>query len=136
MFAAAPLVLAINHLLAAAEWARLRLLPFAGQRLRLEIGPVRLGFVLMETGLFATDAAGEAVDAAAVHITLPPDTPLLLLRDASLVMQQTQISGNVDFAETLNFVFRHLEWDAEADLAGLIGDMPARRLTLLGQALR
>ncbi|MDR3323767.1 MAG: hypothetical protein LBS89_06155, partial [Zoogloeaceae bacterium] len=39
-------------------------------------------------------------------------------------------------AETLNFVFRHLEWDAEADLAGLIGDMPARRLTLLGQALR
>jgi len=41
----------------------------------------------------------------------------------------------VDVAETLAFVFRNLKWDAEADLAAVIGDIPAHRLVKIGRSL-
>jgi ubiquinone biosynthesis protein UbiJ len=133
MFASAPLALALNHLLANTEWARLRLRAFAGQSLRLEIGPLQSEWRVTERGEFTVQAAS---DSPAVHITLPTDAPLLLLFDAKRVMRQAKISGSVAFAETLNAVFRHLEWDAEADLSLLVGDIPAHRLVRAGQALR
>ncbi|MDR1889746.1 MAG: hypothetical protein LBQ81_10270 [Zoogloeaceae bacterium] len=130
----APLVFALNHLLDNASWARARLTSFAGQTLTLQGGPWRLGFIVTDTGRF--QAHTESDEAAAVSITLPPAAPFLLFTDSERLLQQAQISGNVDFAESLNFVFRNLEWDMEADLAALIGDIPARRLTRLGRALR
>ncbi|MDR3352853.1 MAG: hypothetical protein LBO00_07645 [Zoogloeaceae bacterium] len=135
----APFVLALNHLVAAAEWARLKLEAFAGQRLLLEIGPARLGLAVTESGLFETreeaskENAGEGE--ADVHILLPPATPFLLLEGGMpRVLQDAQVRGNVEFAETLNFVFRHLAWDVEADLAAVVGDIPAHRLAQLGRA--
>jgi ubiquinone biosynthesis protein UbiJ len=129
-----PLVLALNHLLNHASWARERLKPFAGQTLALQTGPWRLTFIVTQAGYF--QAQPESGDWAVVSVTLPSDALFLLFVDSERLLQQARISGNVDFAETLNFVFRNLEWDAEADLAALIGDIPARRLTLLGHALR
>jgi ubiquinone biosynthesis protein UbiJ len=128
-----PLVLALNHLLATAEWARQRLQAFAGQTLRLEIGPFALGLNVTETGFFALR---EEADAAAVRVTLPPAAPFLLLQDIDRIMQEASVSGNVEFAETLSFVFRNLEWDAEADLASFTGDILAHRLARAGRALR
>jgi ubiquinone biosynthesis protein UbiJ len=54
-----------------------------------------------------------------------------LLVDRNSLFSSVKIAGSVDIAESLAFVFRHLRWDAEADLANLVGDIPARRLVLL-----
>jgi ubiquinone biosynthesis protein UbiJ len=130
----APLAFALDHLLDNASWARERLAPFAGQTLALQTGPWRLTFIVTQTGRF--QARPESGDPAAVSVILPPNALFLLFADNDRLLQQAKINGNVDFAECLNFVFRNLEWDMEADLAALIGDIPARRLTLLGNALR
>jgi ubiquinone biosynthesis accessory factor UbiJ len=45
-----------------------------------------------------------------------------------------RLAGSADIAEALAFVFRNLRWDVEEDLARFVGDIPARRLSLLGQS--
>ena len=134
----APLIFALNHLLDNNRWARTRLAPFAGQTLALQGGFWQLTLVVTGEGRLQaqTESDDSANDSAAVSITLPPETPFLLLTDSERLLQQAKISGNVDFAESLNFVFRNLEWDVEADLAPLLGDILAHRLTQLGRTLR
>jgi ubiquinone biosynthesis protein UbiJ len=57
------------------------------------------------------------------------------LVDRSKLFSSVKLGGSVDVAETLAFVFRNLKWDAEADLAAVIGDIPAHRLVKIGQSL-
>ncbi|MDR2164436.1 MAG: hypothetical protein LBO79_02150 [Zoogloeaceae bacterium] len=134
------LIPALNHLLAQACWARTRLAPFAGETVGIALGELRLGLVVTGHGDFATHAFAPD-DTAAVHIDFPADTPRQLLgdlfrQDAPNPWREARISGNVEFAEALNFVFRNLDWDVEADLARVVGDIAAHRLVRLGHVLR
>ena len=43
-------------------------------------------------------------------------------------MGAVRLSGNAELADTVAFVLRHIEWDVEADLSDLIGDIAAHRL--------
>ena len=122
----------LNHLLAQEPWARERLRGFACQHLRVIGGPLRLDLSIRTDGLFAQ---GEKSEEPLVTITLPPDAPLRLVLDRSSLLASAQLSGNADFAETLAFVFRNLNWDAEADVAKLTGDILARRLVQGGKAI-
>jgi len=121
---------ALNHLLGAESWASERLRPFVGQALRIEGGPLALSLIVDQHGFFALP---EAAVEPAVSISLPADTPWRLLTDQSSIFAAARLSGAADFAETLGFVFRNLRWDAEGDLARLVGDIPARRLSMLGR---
>lgn len=122
----------INHLLTAEEWPRDRLKPFAGQTARLELGALNLPLEISREGLFKAGGKGAPV---AVCIKLPADSPLRVLTDVSSLMAAAHISGSVDLAETLGFVFRNLRWDAESDLSLLVGDVAAHRLVKSGQQL-
>lgn len=115
----------INHLLVGEDWARDRLKPFAGQTVRLELGVLERSLEITADGLFA---AGDENAAVAVTITLPADAPLRALIDRPALFAAAQISGAAELAENLGFLFRNLRWDVESDLAGLIGDIAARRL--------
>ncbi len=119
---------ALNHLLATSAWARERLVPFAGMRAKIEAGFVDLRLEIASDGVFRPTSD---TSAAEVTITLPSDFAVLFVVDRKRVFQSARIAGTADFAEALAFVFRHLSWDAEADLASLIGDIPARRLEQL-----
>lgn len=119
---------ALNHLLAGESWASARLRPFAGCRTRIEAGWVALRLVVDERGYFAL-AEGEGEPD--VTIALPADTALLFVVDRKRIFQSARIAGSADFAEALAFVFRNLRWDVEADLARIVGDIPARRLEQL-----
>lgn len=131
MAAIEPLVLPVlNHLLAGEAWATERLRPFAGAQVAIDAGPLlalRLG--IDEHGNFR---AGDPAATPNVTIALPADLPLRLLVNRSKLFSDAKLSGSVDLAETLAFVFRNLEWDVEADLAKFLGDIPARRLALFG----
>lgn len=115
----------LNHLLAGEDWARDKLKPFAGQTLRLELGVLQRVFEITADGLLA---AGDEDAAVAVTITLPADAPLRALIDRPALFAAAKISGSAELAENLGFLIRNLRWDVESDLAGLVGDIAARRL--------
>jgi len=119
---------ALNHLLLGEPWARERLRAHAGAQALIRAGFADFHLVVDAGGLFE---AGSATQEVAVTITLPSDAPFRLLTDRSSIFQAAKLSGSADFAETLAFVFRNLRWDVEADLARVVGDIPARRLEML-----
>ncbi len=115
----------LNHLLTQEAWARQRLMPYSGQAATIEGGPVKLTMTVDESGGFRPSGTEEE---ATVIISLPDDAPFKMLVDPSSIFGSARLSGAANFAETLAFVFRNLRWDYEADLAGIIGDVPGRRL--------
>jgi len=127
------LVRLLNHLLASESWATLRLRPFAGQQLAIAGGPLPIYLQVTEHGLFG---ALEAVESPAVTITLPADFPARLLVDRGSLFASARLAGSADFAETLAFVFRNLQWDAEDDLSRFVGDIAARRLVQAGKSFQ
>jgi len=118
----------LNHLLAREDWARQRLKPYSAQTAHIEGGPLQLMMTVDELGAFRP---GKPEEVAAVTITLPSDAPFRMLSDPSSIFGAARITGAANFAETLAFVFRNLRWDYEADLAGIIGDIPAHRVSRL-----
>jgi len=118
----------LNHLLAREDWARQRLKPYSAQTAHIEGGPLQLTMTVDELGAFRP---GKPEEVAAVTITLPSDAPFRMLSDPSSIFGAARITGAANFAETLAFVFRNLRWDYEADLAGIIGDIPAHRVSRL-----
>lgn len=122
----------VNHLLDGEAWARARLASFAGQCVHVSCGPLTAQVEITAQGTLrqATDDTE-----AAVHIVLPADTPWRLMSDRSTVLAAARINGSAQLADCLAFIIRHLRWDVEDDLARIIGDVPARRLVLGGQAL-
>ncbi|MFA7268501.1 MAG: ubiquinone biosynthesis protein [Sterolibacterium sp.] len=117
-------LLALNHLLQGASWARARLAPFAGKSVRLSLPPLQLELSVNAEGLFE-QADPQRFD---VDITLPADTPLLALRGWDATLKATHISGSAEFADALGFVLRNLRWDFEEDLSQHVGDIAAHRI--------
>ena len=120
----------VNHLLDGEDWARARLKPFAGQSARLDLGVLKLLLEITAEGRFMV---GNTDGEAAVIITLPAQAPILALTDRPALLAAAQISGSAELADTLRFVFSHLQWDVESDLARLLGDIAARRLVQGGR---
>jgi ubiquinone biosynthesis protein UbiJ len=131
----APLVLTpLNHLLRQSGWAPRQLANFAGRIAALQVGrSPALHIAVAANGLFETAASDSGE--RDVLIALPDDTVARLLTDRQSIFANAQISGSADFAETLASVFRNLRWDAEADLARVVGDILAHRLAAGGKRL-
>ena len=126
-----PVTLALpplNHLLAGNAWARERLAPHAGLAFRIDGAPVPVQLAVTEEGLLA--ASGPR-DEPAVTITLGDGLVGDLIADPQRAFAAARLSGSAAFAEALAFVFRNLRWDFEADLATLVGDIPAHRIARL-----
>lgn len=123
---------ALNHLIQGEDWAQERLRSHAGAQVLIEAGPFAIRLGVDRQGLFHP---GNAERAADVTISLPPDVPVRLLLDRDKLFSSVKLGGSADIAESLAFVLRNLEWDVEADLARVLGDIPARRLARLGKSL-
>lgn len=121
----APLMVAVNHLLGQAQWAREKLAPFAGHSAQIKMPPFEAAFLIGEDGSIATAEAEAELE---VSISLPATTPLLVLQGKDAVMRAARIEGSAEFAEALGFVIRNLRWDAEEDLSKVVGDIAAHRI--------
>ena len=119
-----PILSALNHLLGQAAWARQQLKPFAGRKASFDMPPWQLAFAISADGYFEPVAEGE-ID---VTVTLPADTPLAALQGLDRAMAGAHVTGNAEFATALSFVLKNLRWDAEEDLARLVGDIAAHRI--------
>ncbi len=119
-------VSALNHVLINEHWARKKLLAFVGQTAQIEVYPLHISIAVTADGLFVSDT--NSIQQPNVVIYLPDNTLFKVISgESGAVFAAARISGSADFAEALAFVFRNIKWDAEADLAGLIGDIPASR---------
>lgn len=142
-------LLALNHLLSAEPAARERLKPHAGRPVRLvtrtpPTPPTLLGrlplpslpqldWALMVTpaGLFEESAAAVPVPADGLRIEVDLTQPAELLRRlASGQRPEVRIDGPATFATDISWLIDNLRWDAEGDLARVIGDVPARTLSV------
>lgn len=115
---------ALNHLLAQADWARVKLVPFAGRTARLAMPPFQLDLAIRADGYLEATAGSEPD----VVMTLPADTPLRALQGKEKIIEAARVEGNAHLATELSFVLRNLRWDAEEDLSRVVGDIAAHRI--------
>lgn len=121
-----PFAAALNQLLEAESWARGRLAPFAGEVLELRAPPLpALRFEIAADGRLAP-AAAQAV--AALVVTVGPGALAAAVKGEAHLLRAVEVAGNARLAGEVMFLFRHLRWDAEEELAKFIGDVAAHRL--------
>jgi len=126
-------VASINHLLRGASWACEALVPHAGKTARVEVLPLTVSLTVLENGEVAA-AAAEAIPSVTLRLT-----PGLLLRLAARddnAWREVEVTGDTDFATTINHLVRHMRWDVEEDLSRFFGDVAAHRMAESGRSLR
>jgi ubiquinone biosynthesis protein UbiJ len=126
-----PFIAALNRLLQGEPWARERLLPFAGETLELRAPPLpSLRFVISaEGGLVHATVASEA----SLVVTLRPEALAAAVKGEDHLLRSIDVAGNAKLASEVMFLARHLRWDAEEDLARIVGDVAAHRLAGLAR---
>lgn len=124
-FMQAPLVRALNALLARESWARERLRAHAGKSVRLDLAGFSLALRIASGG--SVHLHDDAMPA--VKVTVASDRLRLLLSDdPQQRMQAVHIEGEAALAHVVADLARDLRWDVEDDLAQLLGDLPAGML--------
>ena len=119
----------LNHLLRQSPGASEALVRHAGASVRFDLTIRQFDFRIADDGCFS-EAVVETPDA----VVRP--TPALLTRlpffgrDA---LRDAEYRGDAALLATLDRVFKQLNWDVEADLAPLVGDIAAHRLHALGR---
>jgi ubiquinone biosynthesis protein UbiJ len=122
----------INRLLRANTWALDRLRQHAGKTALVICPPFELCVRVADTGELSA-----AADASVPDVTIAI-TPGLLLRAAARdagAWNAAQVTGDVEFAEAIDYVRRNLQWDYEEDLSRIIGDIAAHRVASVAKQL-
>jgi ubiquinone biosynthesis protein UbiJ len=119
----------LNHLLRQSPGASEALLRHRGCSVRFDLSLVQFDFRIADDGCFS-GAVVESPDAvirptAALVTRLP-----FFGRDA---LRHAEYSGDPALLATLDRVFKQLNWDVEADLAPVVGDIAAHRLHAFGR---
>ena len=135
--------LLVNHVLVSEPVAAQRLRAHVGKRLRLQVNgwPAWLP-ALPELTFRITPAAlvewcGEqAPEPADLQIELDAAHPAKALMQALAGERpHVEVAGDAAFATDVNWLFDHLRWDIEDDLARIVGPVPAREMARLGRGL-
>ncbi len=129
MIAAGLFERSLNHLLQQSPGATGILLRHAGAGVRFDLALAQLDFRIAEDGYFS-EAAIDAPDAV-----IRP-TPALVARLPFFgreALRHADYQGDPALLAALDRVFKQLDWDVEADLAPLVGDIAAHRLHAMGR---
>ena len=120
-----PVTAAINHVLRSAPLALERLRRHAGRTVAFHVGPARLAFTVQTTGevVSAVPDAGRDLE---VRIS-PFLLPRLAAREEA-AFRDIEMQGDMELAQEVSFLCRHLTWDVEEDLSRVTGDIAAHRL--------
>jgi ubiquinone biosynthesis accessory factor UbiJ len=127
-----PATDALNHVLKSAPLALERLRKHAGRTAAFHVGPLTLAFTVQTTGEVVAAVPGAARDLT-VRVS-----PFLLPRLAAhedAAFREIEMQGDSEFAQEISFLARHLTWDAEEDLARVVGDIAAHRMAAGARAL-
>jgi ubiquinone biosynthesis accessory factor UbiJ len=121
------LVLLINHVLMQESEAQARLAQQAGKVVQAHWRSFSLRVAATRAGLFEPVPPADA--AADLTLTLTEESPLGLARVALRGDKPpVHIAGDVQFAAEISWLVDNVRWDAEEDLARLMGDAPAHAM--------
>jgi len=124
------LVLFLNHVLMSEPQAMQRLARQRGQRIELVWQKMHLKLQPTPAGLLERQDF-EGFD---LRLTVTEATPLALASTlARGEKPKVRIEGDVQLAAEVNWLIDNVRWDAEEDLARLIGDAPAHALSTLAR---
>ncbi|MHB1085189.1 MAG: ubiquinone biosynthesis accessory factor UbiJ [Thiobacillus sp.] len=119
----------LNHLLQQSPSAVEALLRHAGCSVRFDLTLAQFDFRIADDGYFSetvTDTPDAVIrPTSALVIGLP-----FIGREA---LRQAEYSGDPALLATLDRVFKQMNWDVEADLVPLVGDVAAHRLNVFGR---
>ena len=119
----------LNHLLQQTPGAADALIRHAGASVRFDLALTQVDFRIADDGCFS-----EAVIDTPDAVIRPTPTMVARLpffgREA---LRHADYSGDPALRATLDRVFKQLDWDVEADLAPVVGDVAAHRLHALGR---
>lgn len=122
----------LNHLLRQNPWASAQLRPFSGKVIRISMQPFATTLAIANHGEF-TPASGAVPDA---EIILTAGAAMRMLVEGGASSGMAAVQGDAELAAVVGKVLHHLQWDAEADLSKLIGDIPAHELTQAASRIR
>ncbi len=125
-----PIYAALNHVLRQNAWAAVRLQPYAGKTVCLNLPPISGTVTLVDGGEFVPAIENTLPDAT---ITLMPTAALRRLTGQPLQTDDYRLAGDIDLATNVGKVLQQLEWEYEEDLSHLIGDIPAQQLVSFGR---
>ena len=125
-----PFTTIVNHVLSRESWARERLLPFAGKRVRVRTALADFLLQIDAEGYFRAVQAGE-VD---LELEMPIDAWFALINKDEAAMRAIRIHGDTELAAALQFLFLNVRWDVEEDLSRVVGDVAAHRMVEGGRA--
>lgn len=119
-----PILRVLNYVLTEEGWARERLAVFRGKSVSVTTGFASLKISITDEGLLRE---ADSTTVADVELVLLNDALLRQFSDRTSIFSAAKVSGSAELAETLAFVFRHLRWDIEHEVAHFTGDIVARR---------
>jgi ubiquinone biosynthesis accessory factor UbiJ len=120
-----PAAGALNHVLRSAPLAMERLRPHAGRTVAFHVGPVTTAFTIQTTGEVTAALPGASRD---LEVRMSPFLLPRLAIHEEAAYREIEMKGDMELAQEISFLARHLDWDAEVDLARVVGDIPAHRV--------
>lgn len=141
------LTLLVNHVIAGEPAAVARLLVHRGKRLKADVSdwpqflptPPAALLRVSPAGLFEAWDEGPASGVTAADLELriaAPNPAGLVLALARGEQPAVTVLGDAQFAADIQWLADNLRWDLEADLARVVGPLPAHQLATLGKAVR
>lgn len=135
MMSALPIAATINHLLSRQPSLTNLLKTHAGKTACFDVGIVQVCLLVTGEGLLRYVEQTQAEDIKpAVTIRIKPTELPAILADMKQAFSHVTIEGDADFAKTISELAMQLHWDAEEDLAPLVGDIAAVRLVQFARA--
>ena len=136
-------VLLLNHVISAEPQAMERLRVHAARTLRFELEGWPSLLPPLAPIVFRVTPPGlvewlDAPDDAAPDLRVAIDASNPALAFAKFVMGERpalRVEGDAALASDVNWLIENLRWDAQDDLARLVGDAPAREIARFGGAL-
>ena len=130
MIPAFPVIAVMNHLLVRQPLLASALAAHAGKSARIDAG-ISLHLQIAADGLLQ---AAELSEPSVTISIAPADLPLVLA-DPDRAASYAKLSGDAEFARTVSEVMTGLRWDAESDLAPIVGDIMAVRIVQAARAM-
>ena len=126
-----PVIKFFNRVLSDYPAARVRLAAHRGKLVAAQVGPIATRMRMRITAAGEMELVGGTGDAGQVpdvSFILPLSLlPGLATRDAA-AFSQIKFTGDSELAATLSDIARNVEWDVEADLSRVVGDVAAHRI--------
>jgi ubiquinone biosynthesis protein UbiJ len=121
----APVIAAINHLLAQEAWARDALALHGGKEACIDTGHLQLRMRVARDGMLEASRSEEAANVT-IRVKLA-DLPMIA-QNRDRAFSYVQVEGDAEFANTISQLAKGLRWEAEHDLERWLGPIAASRL--------